>query len=74
MQPVYYDFGDNITYVTIESTTAIPVCTAGQYYQQAVNLAQHPATDPNADWMPLGVFSLVQGDQTDSSVVFPSWR
>ncbi len=72
LQPVYYDYGDNITYVGDQVYYGdSPVCTADQYYQQAATLAQAaPAPDPNADWMPLGVFSLVQGDQTDSSVVF----
>ena len=39
-----------------------PVATADQYYQQASTLAQsQPAPDPNAgEWMPLGVFGLVQ--------------
>jgi hypothetical protein len=72
VQPFYYDFGDNITYVGDQVYYGDqPACTAEAYYQQALNLAQTaPAPDPNTDWMPLGVFSLVQGDQTDSSVVF----
>jgi len=73
-QPFDYDYGNNITYQGDEVYYADqPVATADQYYQQAQTLAQvaPPAAAPKSDnWMPLGVFSLVQGDQSDSATMF----
>ena len=73
VQPVTYQYGDNITYQGDQVYYGDqPVATADQYYQQASTLAQSaPPPDPQStDWMPLGVFSLVQGDQSDSSNMF----
>ena len=71
--PVVYDYGNNVTYVDNEVYYGDqPTYTADQYYQQASTIAQSvPAPDPaNTDWMPLGVFSLVQGDQSDTNTMF----
>jgi uncharacterized protein (TIGR03000 family) len=74
--PVYYDYGTNIVYqgdqVLIDNQ---PGPTATAYYQQAADLAQSaPAAPPpeqqKAEWQPLGVFALVQGEQSDTSAVF----
>jgi uncharacterized protein (TIGR03000 family) len=75
--PIAYDYGSNIAYqgdqVYVDDQ---PGPTADAYYQQAADLAQTaPAAAPPADengdaWMPLGVFSLVQGEQSDTSAVF----
>jgi uncharacterized protein (TIGR03000 family) len=74
--PVAYDFGTNIVYqgdqVYVDDQ---PGPTADAYYQQAADLAQTapaaPPADDNGDaWLPLGVFSLVQGEQSDTSAVF----
>jgi len=71
--PAYFDYGDNITWdadnVYCDNQQ---IATTEGYYQQAADLAQNaPSADPNSgDWMPLGVFSFVQGDQTDSSAMF----
>ena len=73
VQPVIYEYGNNITYQGDQVYYGDqPVATADQYYQQAATLAQSaPPPDPQStDWMPLGVFSLVQGDQADSSTMF----
>ncbi len=73
VQPFDYEYGNNITYQGDEVYYgAQPAATADEYYQQASTLAESaPAADPkSADWMPLGVFSLVQGDQTDSASMF----
>jgi hypothetical protein len=67
-QPIVYNYGDNVTYQGDQVCYGgQPVATADQYYQQASTLAQNaPPPDPNADgWTPLGVFALVQGDQSD---------
>ncbi len=70
-QPVYYDYGSNITYQGDQVYSGgQPVASANEYYQQAATLAQGaPAPDPNDDWMPLGVFSLVRGNQSESNIM-----
>ncbi len=72
--PAYYDYGSNIVY---QDDTVYydgnPVCTAQQYAQQATTLADQGQTAdaPDSDqWQPLGVFSLVQGDETTSNNLF----
>jgi hypothetical protein len=72
VQPVAYDYGTDIVYqgdqVYYGSQS---VCTADQYYQQACTLAQSvPPPDQNSSqWTPLGVFALVQKDQSDPHYV-----
>jgi hypothetical protein len=71
-QPVYYDYGNSITYQSDEVYYGDqPAATANQYYQQASTLAQsQPAPDPNSgEWMPLGVFGLVKGAESDPHYV-----
>ncbi|MCE9548238.1 MAG: hypothetical protein K8T25_22425 [Planctomycetia bacterium] len=68
VQPIPYNYGSNVSYQDNQVYYGNqPVATADQYYQQAATLAQSaPAADPQADdWMPLGVFGLVQNDQAD---------
>jgi hypothetical protein len=70
--PIYYDYGNNIVYLDNDVYYGNqPVATAEQYYQQAEMLAESVPAAPAADqWMSLGVFSLVQGTQTNSDKVF----
>jgi uncharacterized protein (TIGR03000 family) len=74
--PIVYDYGTNIVYqgdqVYVDDQ---PGPTADAYYQQSADLAltapAAPPADENGDaWLPLGVFSLVQGEQSDTSAVF----
>lgn len=71
VQPIYYNYGDNVTYqgdqVYVDQQ---PAATAEQYYQQAATLAAStPPSDPNGDnWMPLGVFALVQQEQANADI------
>jgi uncharacterized protein (TIGR03000 family) len=74
--PVVYDYGTNIVYqgdqVYINDQ---PGPTAAAYYQQAADLAQTAPVAPPPDdkgdaWLSLGVFALVQGEQSDASAVF----
>jgi uncharacterized protein (TIGR03000 family) len=73
--PVAYDYGTNIVYQGDQVyTDDQPGPTAADYYQQAADLAQTAPAAPPADakgdaWLPLGVFSLVQGEQSDPSAV-----
>jgi hypothetical protein len=67
VQPIPYDYGTNITYQDNQVYYGNqPTATADQYYQQAATLAQSaPPADPqSADWMPLGVFALVENEQS----------
>jgi hypothetical protein len=73
VEPIYYNFGDDITYDTSEVyQNNVPISSISDYYQQALALAQNaPAADPNSgDWMALGVFSFVQSGQSGSSSMF----
>jgi uncharacterized protein (TIGR03000 family) len=77
--PIYYDFGNTIVYqgdrVYIDGE---PGPTAAEYYQQATDLAVSAPPPPKQqeqkddEWTPLGVFALVQGEQTntDPAAVF----
>jgi hypothetical protein len=73
-EPAYYDYGSNVVY---EGDTVYvngdSVGTQEQYAQQAITLAdtgkQAQATKEE-EWLPLGVFAMVQGEQTDSNDLF----
>jgi hypothetical protein len=80
VEPVYYDYGDNITY---DNDTVYygsqPEYSAATYYQQAQNLALSAppqSVQPNTpqlqsqyskEWKPLGVFALVANGSGSSS-------
>lgn len=79
-QPVYGDYGNSIVYQGDNVYyNGQPYGSADQYYQQAEQLAAAglPASDasfeispaPTDKWKPLGVFSLVQGAQTQSTML-----
>jgi hypothetical protein len=75
--PVPYDYGNNITY---QNNTVYygsqPMESAIAYYQQAQTLAQSAPikaekTAASAkNWKPLGVYSLVQGGQSSTDMMF----
>lgn len=68
--PVYYDYGDNITYQ--DNSVYVggqPAGTSDEYYDQAANLATtgSQADAPvDGDWLPLGVFALTRSGETES--------
>jgi hypothetical protein len=69
-----YDYGQNITYqggnVYYGSQ---PAGTTEQYYQEASLLASSAPASPSpssAQWLPLGVFGLVEKDDKTPSVTF----
>ena len=67
-QPIAYNYGNNVTYQNNQVYYGEqPVASAEQYYDQASTLAESaPATDAAAgDWMPLGVFALVQKEESE---------
>jgi hypothetical protein len=79
--PIEYDYGNSITYqndnVYYGSQQIEPAAT---YYDQAQTLAQSvpvPNSSTNVltqsqakDWKPLGVFSLTQGSETNTTTMF----
>lgn len=74
-QPVPYDYGGNVVvqpqtvYVNGESAG-----TPQQYTEQATQVAGAGAAavppDQDGKWMPLGVFAMVEGEETTSDDVF----
>jgi hypothetical protein len=72
-QPLSYDYGDEITY---ENGNVMlygqPIATASQYQQSAANLANQGQQAPpkDAQWLPLGVFAALRGDEKSSDMLF----
>ena len=67
----YYDYGENVTY---EDGTVYygeeAIGTAGQYYQQANELAEAGQAATEDDWLPLGVYAVVtEPEQTQTDRV-----
>ena len=66
----YYDYGNTVVY---EGDTVYydskPAATAEEYYDQASNIAQEGADEVSdeEDWQSLGVWAMVQGDETNSN-------
>lgn len=85
VQPVSYDYGDNVTYndnsVYLNDQ---PIASAPEYYQSAASLAQIgeqaniPTQQPtanevdpkNAKWLSLGVFEALREKEKTSSMMF----
>ena len=71
--PDYYNYGNNVTYQDNSVyVNGQDVGTSDQYYQQAQTLAStgtkaQPTDDEQ--WMPLGVFAMTHGDQTNANLV-----
>ena len=71
--PMLYDYGGNVVaqsnavYVNGDSAG-----TTEEYANQASQIASTGQPDPDEDskWMPLGVFAIVEGDQTTSDDIF----
>jgi hypothetical protein len=72
--PVYYDYGSNVVY---EGETVYvngdPVGTQTEYAEQAIAIAdtgKQAEAKKDEEWLTLGVFAMVQGEQTDSNDLF----
>ena len=71
--PEDYDYGNTILYqggnVYVEGQ---PAGSDAQYYDQASSLAASgdAKQDGQGDWLSLGVFGMVQGQQTDPTMIF----
>jgi hypothetical protein len=73
-EPVYYDYGSNVVYdgdsVYIDGDT---VATQEEYAQQAVGFAdtgRKAEATTEEEWLTLGVFAMVQGDQKSANDLF----
>lgn len=71
--PEDYNYGSTVIYqgdtVYVEGQ---PSGTPAQYYDQAISLAAsgNAKQSDQANWLPLGVFGLVQGQQNDPTMIF----
>jgi hypothetical protein len=72
--PMYYDYGENVVYqddgVYIDGQKAY---SADQFAQQATALAdagRQAQVNKEEEWLPLGVFAMVQGEEQTSNQVF----
>ncbi len=74
-QPIYYDYGNNVTYQ--DDSVYVDGQNTGsseQYYQEAQTLAETgaaasaPAND-DGDWLPLGVFAMTHEDQSKANLI-----
>ncbi len=72
-EPEAYDYGTTVLYqggnVYVEGQ---PAGSEAQYYDQASSLAASGDAnqDDDANWLPLGVFGMVQDQQTDPTMIF----
>ena len=73
-EPVYYDYGTNVVY---EGDTVYvngdSVGTQTQYAEQAITLAdtgKQAEASKEEEWLPLGVFAMVQGEGANSNDLF----
>ncbi|MCC7338824.1 MAG: hypothetical protein IT422_27335 [Pirellulaceae bacterium] len=73
-EPTSYDYGSTVVYqddsVYIDGEN---VGTAEKYSEQASAIAETGATaqaSPEDEWLPLGVFAMVQGDEKSSNNIF----
>jgi hypothetical protein len=73
-EPVYYDYGSNVVY---EGNNVCyngdAVATQEQYSQQATSIAdagKQARVTQDEEWLPLGVFAMIQGGQTNGNDLF----
>jgi len=80
-QPPVYEYGVNVVYQGDEVyVDGRPTATAQQYTQQAIALANQPATQPpppappapgqEPEWLPMGVWALAQEEKGDAYMFF----
>jgi hypothetical protein len=73
-EPVVYDYGSNVVYEDNRVYyNGEPVATAEEYADQAGTIAavgQEAKPSDKEEWQSLGVFAMVQGDETDANNLF----
>lgn len=74
LDPIYYDYGDNVAFTDNSVyVNGQSVGTPEQYAQQAETIAQtgsEAKVTDEGEWKSLGVFAMIQGDETNSNNVF----
>jgi hypothetical protein len=72
--PAYYNYGDNVTYQDGSVYYGDqPYATQDDYAVQSAQIAaagQRAQPAPDEKWQPLGVFAMVQGEETTSNDIF----
>jgi len=73
-EPIYYDYGENVVYqddgVYFNGEKAY---STEEYVQRAETLAEtgrDAKVTKEEEWLPLGVFAMVQGEETRSNYIF----
>jgi hypothetical protein len=73
-QPIYYDYGSNVVYegnnVYVNGNS---LGTQDQYAQQATAIAdtgRQARASEEEEWLPLGVFAMIQGEQANGNDLF----
>lgn len=73
-EPAYYEYGSSIVYQDNQVYYgAEPVATAEEYAQQASSIAavgQEAKVSDKEEWIALGVFGMVQGEEKDANNLF----
>src|SRR5947209_6053329 len=73
-EPIYYEYGSNVVYQDDQVYYgAEPVATAEEYAQQATQIAamgQDAKVTDKEEWISLGVFGMVQGEEKDANNIF----
>jgi hypothetical protein len=73
-QPIIYDYGSTVVYEDNRVYyNGDPVATADEYYTQATDIAtvgEKAAVSEKEEWVSLGVFGMVQGDEKDANKIF----
>jgi len=66
-EPYYYDYEDNMSYQDGNVYYGDQsLGTSEEYYNQTTQLAQQGQEATNEDWLPLGVYGIVQDGATDA--------
>jgi len=73
-EPVIYDYGSDLVYENDQVYyEGEPIATAEEYNEQAVQFAnqgQEAKVSEKEEWIALGVFAMIQGDEKDSNNLF----
>jgi hypothetical protein len=73
-EPVYYNYGDNVTYQDDGVYfNGDKVYSNEEYVQKANTIAddgREAKVTKEEEWLPLGVFAMVQGEETKSNYIF----
>jgi hypothetical protein len=74
VEPIYYDYGETVVYQDNSVTIAgEPVASPEEYAEQAIVLAdagRDAKVSKEEEWLPLGVFAMVQGEEKTSNHIF----